>query len=250
MTADHHPSALPKAHRIGEYEIVRVLGAGGFGITYLAFDHHLDGPVALKEYFPAQVATRSDGWCVAATSPDNQAIFDWGLDRFIEEARILAKLDHPNIVRVRRYLEANDTAYMIMDYVEGDSLAAILEARRTVPAPGWRRYLDRLLDGLTHVHERGYLHRDITPGNIVIRAEDNEPVLIDFGAARAAARDRTHTQVLAPRYAPIEQHGTEGEQGPPTDIYSLAAVSYRGSHRQAVAERAGSCTRRPVRFPR
>ena len=204
-----------------------MLGAGGFGITYLAFDHQLDGPVALKEYFPAEVATRVAGRRVVAASPEQQEAFAWGLDRFIDEARLLAKLDHPNIVGVRRCFGANNTAYIVMEYVEGESLEAILDARGRLSADEWRRWLDPLLDGLAHVHEHGYLHRDIKPANIVIRAADGEPVLIDFGAARVAARQRAHTQVLTPGYAPIEQHSSEGIQGPPTDIYALAAVSYR-----------------------
>jgi serine/threonine protein kinase len=128
---------------------------------------------------------------------------------------------------VHRYVAARGTAYIVMEYVEGESLQEILDAHGPLPATAWRRWLDPLLDGLAHVHGRGYLHRDLKPANIVIRAVDDEPVLIDFGAARAAARERTHTQVLTPEYAPIEQHGSRGAQGPPTDIYALAAVSYR-----------------------
>ena len=226
MTAHHHPSALPRGHRIEEYEIVRVLGAGGFGITYLAFDHHLDGPVAIKEYFPATVATRIDGRRVAAL-PKNGEVFTWGLDRFIDEARSIHRFHHPNVVRAHRYVEAHDTAYIVMEYVEGASLEEILNSRGSLPAAEWRRWLGPLLDGLAHMHRHGYLHRDVKPTNIVIRAADGEPVLIDFGAARVAAREQTHTRVLTPGYAPIEQHSTQAVQSPATDIYALAAVSYR-----------------------
>ena len=218
---------LPKGHRIGEYEIVRVLGAGGFGITYLAFDLHLDGPVAIKEYFPATVATRIDGPRVAAARPEDRAVFAWGLDRFIDEARSIHRFRHPNVVRAHRYVEAHDTAYIVMEYVEGASLKEILKSRGALPAPEWRRWLHPLLDGLAHVHGHGYLHRDVKPTNIVIRAADGEPVLIDFGAARVAAREQTHTRVLTPGYAPIEQYSTQAVQSPATDIYALAAVSYR-----------------------
>ena len=226
---ESHPHALPARHRLEEYEIVRVLGAGGFGITYLAFDHQLDGPVAIKEYFPAEVAVRADGWCVVASSAERQEVFAWGLDRFIEEARSLHRFRHPNVVQVHRYVAARGTAYIVMEYVEGESLKEILDARGPLSATAWRRWLDPLLDGLAHVHGHGYLHRDLKPANIMIRAVYGEPVLIDFGAARAAARERTHTrEELTPKYAPIEQHGSrEGTQGPPTDIYALAAVSYR-----------------------
>ena len=224
---ERHVQALPEGHRIDEYEIVRVLGAGGFGITYLAFDHQLDGPVALKEYFPAGIAVRSKRSRVVAASTASDEVFAWGLDRFIDEARAIHRFRHPNVVRVHRYVKAHGTAYIVMEYVEGESLAAILETRGPLPATEWRRWLDSLLDGLAHVHGHGYLHRDIKPGNIVVRAADGKPVLIDFGSARVAARDRTHTRVLTPEYAPIEQHSSQGAQGPPTDIYALAAVSYR-----------------------
>ena len=224
---DTHPYALAKGHRLEEYEVVRLLGAGGFGITYLAFDHQLDGPVAIKEYFPAEVAVRADGWRVVAASPGASLIFAWGLDRFLREARSIHRFRHPNVVRVHRYVAAHGTAYIVMEYVAGESLQEIVNGRGHLSADEWRRWLDPLLDGLAHVHGHGYLHRDIKPANIVIRAADGEPVLIDFGAARVAARERTHTQVLTPGYAPIEQYSSEGVQGPPTDIYALAAVSYR-----------------------
>ncbi|MXX74894.1 MAG: protein kinase [Holophagales bacterium] len=224
---DAPSSALPPGHRLAEYEIVRVLGAGGFGITYLAFDHRLDGPVAIKEYFPVDLATRSDGWRVSATATTNQDVFAWGLDRFLDEARALHRLRHPNVVRAHRYLEANGTAYIVMEYVEGESLKSILDRRKRLPAAEWRPWMEALMSGLAHVHEHGYLHRDIKPANIVVRAEDGEPVLIDFGAARVQHRDRTHTKVLTAGYAPIEQYSTGAIQGPPADIYALAAVSYR-----------------------
>lgn len=215
---------LPPGFRIDEYEIVRVLGAGGFGVTYLAFDHNLDGPVAIKEYFPADIAVRTEGARVAAAAGRSD-VFAWGLDRFLREARAIHRLRHPSIVRVHRYVERHGTACIVMEYVEGESLASILESRGRLPAHEWRPWLERLLDGLTHVHDHDYLHRDIKPANIVIRAADREPVLIDFGAARVASQQRTHTQVLTPGYAPFEQHTSEGPQGPPTDIYALAAVS-------------------------
>ena len=226
MTA-HYPAALPKGHRIGEYEIVRVLGAGGFGITYLAFDHQLDGPVALKEYFPADAARRGPGWGVAPSTTASRPAFTWGLDRFIDEARSLHRLRHPNVVRAHRYVQAHGTAYIVMEYVEGESLRQVIRVRGRLTPDAWRRWLDPLLDGLAHVHGHGYLHRDLKPANIMIRSADGTPMLIDFGAARIAARDRTHTQVLTPGYAPLEQYSSDGAQGPPTDIYALAAVSYR-----------------------
>ncbi len=205
-----------------------MLGAGGFGITYLAFDHQLNGPVALKEYFPAELATRVDGERVAATAPTNQETFAWGLERFLDEARAIHRFRHPNVVQARRYLEANGTAYIVMEYVEGESLKSILDRRGRLSAEEWRPWMDALLDGLEHVHSHSYLHRDVKPANIVVRAATGEPVLVDFGSARAQQRDRTHTQVLTAGYAPIEQYsGGGGGQGPPSDIYALAALSHR-----------------------
>ena len=212
---------------MAEYEIVRVLGAGGFGITYLAFDHQLDGPVALKEYFPADVASRADGSGVAVTATTNQDLFAWGLDRFIQEARAIHRLRHPNVVRAYRYLEANGTAYIVLEYVEGEPLKTILDRRGRLSANEWRPWMDALLDGLAHVHEHGYLHRDIKPANIVVRSDNGEPVLIDFGSARLQHGDRTLTQVLTAGYAPIEQYSNDAAQGPQGDIYAMAAVSYR-----------------------
>ena len=222
-----HLNALPQGSRIEEYEIVRVLGAGGFGITYLAFDHKLDGPVALKEYFPSRHAVRTDDRRVVASTTDNHEVFTWGLERFAKEARTIHSFRHPNVVRVHRLLELKGTAYIVMEYVEGESLATILEARGRLSASEWRPWLDHLMDGLAHVHGYGYVHRDIKPANIVIRIADDEPVLIDFGAARVAAQERTHTKVLTPEYAPIEQYSSHAAEGPPTDIFALAAVSYR-----------------------
>ena len=224
---ESHAHALPKGFRIEEYEILRVLGAGGFGITYLAFDHKLDGPVALKEYFPTGIAARTDDRRVIASSTENHRAFTWGFDRFIEEARTIRRFRHQNVVAVHHIVEAHGTAYIVMEYVDGESLDVFLESHHSLSVGAWRPWLDRLLGGLEHVHGHGYLHRDIKPGNIVLRAADGEPVLIDFGSARVAARDKTHTRVLTPEYAPPEQHSSRATQGPMTDIYALAATSYR-----------------------
>ena len=224
---DTHRHALKEGHRIEEYEIRHVLGVGGFGITYFAYDRRLDGPVALKEYFPAGIAVRASAGDVVVATSEEEHTFAWGLARFIDEARALHRLRHSNVLQVHRYLRANGTAYIVMEHVAGQSLAEVLDARRKLSVYEWQPWLGRLLDGLAHVHDQGYLHRDIKPANIVIRAEDSEPVLVDFGSARIAAAEKTHTQVLTPDYAPIEQHSTAMPQGPPADIYSVGAVSYR-----------------------
>lgn len=221
---------LPPKTQLEEYKIVRQLGTGGFGITYLAFDQNLDGPVAIKEYFYA--ARRHDDGGVAARSTQQVGDYEWGRARFLDEAQVLSRLNHPNVVRVRRILEGNNTAYIVMDYIEGQPLSAFLEEHGKLTPAEWRPWFEGLLAGLEHVHGADYLHRDIKPDNIMIRADaagSPQPVLIDFGAARRAAADKTQnlTAVLTPMYAPIEQYSSTSRQGSVTDIYALAAVSYR-----------------------
>ncbi len=218
--------ALPPGTRIAEYRIQRVLGQGGFGITYLAWDTRLDGPVALKEYYPAPYAVRRRNGRVTPASRETRDGFQWGFRRFLDEARTIHRFRHPNVVHVRRNFEANGTAYLAMEYVEGDSLADILKERGRLRPDEWRPILDGLLDGLAHVHSHDYLHRDIKPGNILIRDEDSAPVLIDFGSARAETPDGQYTAVLSRDYAPIEQRGA-GKQTRAADLFALGAVSYR-----------------------
>lgn len=224
--AREYPDALPASYRLEEYEIVRVLGKGGFAITYLAKDSYRDQEVALKEYFPTGLSVRTSGMRVDP-APGSREIFDWGYRRCLDEARVQAKFRHPNIPALHRYFRANGTAYVAMEYVKGSSLADVLASRGSLPIDEWRPWLDPVLDALEHVHGYDYLHRDITPRNILIRETDRQPFLIDFGAARIAAGERTRTVVLTEAYAPIEQHSARARQGPFTDIYSLAAVSYR-----------------------
>ncbi len=225
MTSADYPIALPPRHALHEYQIERVLGHGGFGITYLATDSSLRKKVAVKEYLPAQFAVRAEG---ATVMPRTRRVADdyrWGLDRFLEEARTLARFRHVNIVPVLRFFEANGTAYIVMEYEEGRSLATLLTGPGRLSAARVRALLEGLMDGLARVHAAGFLHRDIKPSNIIIRS-DGTPVLIDFGAARQALLrgGATLTSIVTPRYAPLEQYQADAEQGPWTDIYALAAV--------------------------
>src|SRR4051812_13581319 len=233
MTEDAYPDALPAQYRLHWYVIERVLGQGGFGITYLARDTNLDQPVAIKEFLPAEVAARR-AEAVRARTGEQQERYRWGLDRFIREARTLARFDHPNIVRVHSVFELNNTAYMVMRFEEGETLAALLERRHGLGEADLLRVVLPILDGLELVHNAGFIHRDIKPDNILIRS-DGTPVLLDFGSARyAAGLSRTVTILVAPGYAPFEQYYSSGEnQGPWTDIYSLGATCYR-----AIAGRA------------
>ena len=227
-TARGHGDGLVAGERIEEFEIVRELGFGGFGITYLARDHALARLVAVKEYFPGDWGTRRADGTIAPRSATTEADYAWGLDRFVDEARVLARLTHHNIVRVYRIVEAAGSAYMAMEYVEGHSLAEELKSSGPLPERRVRRLLAGLAEGLAAVHAAGLLHRDIKPANVMLREGDGSPVLIDFGAAREqlGRKSQSITSVLTPGYAPIEQYSTKGRQGPWTDLYALGAVAY------------------------
>ena len=185
--------------------------------------------MAIKEYLPADLATRESDQCVVPQSTQATADFQWGLERFIDEARILARFQHPNIVRVHHFFEANSTAYIVMEYAEGETLSDFLNRKGVLTEAELKAILHPLLDGLEVVHRADFLHRDIKPANIIIRAEDDSPVLLDFGAARMAigAKSRSITSVVTPGYAPREQYSSRGNQGPWTDIYALGGVCYR-----------------------
>jgi hypothetical protein len=228
MTDQAYPDALQPQYRMHWYTFERVLGQGGFGITYLARDTNLDQLVAIKEYLPVEVALRRQDATVRSRSDGQRDRYRWGLERFIQEARTLARFDHPNIVRVHSVFEFNDTAYMVMRFEEGENFGLLLERRGTLPEEDLLRVLLPILDGLELVHNAGFIHRDIKPDNIHIRA-DGSPVLLDFGSARhALGKARTLTILIAPGYAPFEQYNSNSEnQGPWTDIYGLGATCYR-----------------------
>ncbi len=221
-------NALPSGTLLLEYRLEGVLGAGGFGITYLAHDTHLEKHVAIKEYLPTDLAIRALDGSVVPVATEHEHDYKWGLERFIQEARTLARFSHPHIVRVNRYFEANGTGYMVMDYEKGESLNQLLRRTAAPDEPGLRSILMPLLDGLEAVHAAGFLHRDIKPSNIFLR-EAGGPVLLDFGAARAAVggATRSMTAVLTPGYAPLEQYASDARQGPWSDLYALAGVFYR-----------------------
>jgi hypothetical protein len=219
--------ALPAGARLRGYEILAVLGHGGFGVTYRARDTTLGRDVAIKEYLPTAVAIREDGTTVLPRSTALADEFRWGRDRFLQEARTLAKLDGaPAIVRVFDFLEANGTAYMVMALLDGEPLEQRLRREGCLSQPAIERLLDSLLDGLEAVHAAGFLHRDIKPDNIMLDAK-SAPTLIDFGASRApmAGGTAAMTAIFTPGYAAAEQL-TSAKQGPWTDIYGLCATLY------------------------
>jgi serine/threonine protein kinase len=215
----------------GDYRIESVLGAGGFGITYLAHDEKLGAKVALKEYFPASLAKREDGITIEPFQTQGGADYEWGLERFLAEARTLARLRHPNIVSVSRYFRENATAYMVLGFVEGQDFESWLQDLGRAPT---QDELDAIvlpvLDALKTVHEADLVHRDLKPQNIYIRSDDSQPIVLDFGAARQALGEhsRATAAFVSPGYSPPESHLNDPtEQGPWTDIYSFAATLYR-----------------------
>jgi hypothetical protein len=219
--------SLAPGRMIGRYEVVAVLGQGGFGITYRARDAQLGREVAIKEYLPLALAVRQDGTTVQPRSTTAAQDFAWGRDRFVAEGRTLASLQNaPGIVRVFDFLESNGTAYIVMQLLQGETLESHLKQAGTLPPAAIDRILWPLLDGLEQVHNAGFLHRDIKPANILLDAAGH-PTLIDFGASRAAVAGRSTalTAVFTPGYAAGEQM-TSARQGPWTDIYSLSATLY------------------------
>ncbi|HUT49409.1 MAG TPA: protein kinase [Alphaproteobacteria bacterium] len=227
--AIEHRNALPTGYELEGYRIEGVLGHGGFGITYRATDLANERQVAMKEYLPAGFATRDPAvFSVHPTGPEDAEDFNWGLQRFEQEALTLAAFNHSNIVAVHRYFEANSTAYLVMEYERGDSLASILARDGPLPEDEVREFLYPLMNGLSRVHKAGFLHRDIKPENVYIRT-DGTPVLLDFGSARHAvgARSQSLTSIVSGGYAPFEQYIADGHQSPASDIYALGATLYR-----------------------
>ena len=221
--------ALPLGHEFDGYRILRILGAGGFGITYLAEEMSIGRRVAIKEYLPQSVAAREiSSLNIRPISASVQEQFAQGLQRFRQEAQTLINFEHPNIVAVHRYVEANGTAYLVMQYVEGKPLDALLAGGKTLEESEIEEVIFPILEGLEQVHAARILHRDIKPSNIFIRM-DGRPVLLDFGAARQAfgSQSKSVTAIVSEGYAPFEQYEGRGDQGPWTDIYGVGAVLYR-----------------------
>lgn len=222
------PNALPVGYRFNEFEIKEVIGGGGFGIVYRAWDHQLERTIAIKEFMPASLAVRNDDLTLVLRSERFSKTFHAGLNSFIQEARLLARFNHPNLLHVLRFWVQNDTAYMGTAFYTGTTLSQLHNRRPEMISEAWIRcLLPPLFGAINTIHREGYLHRDISLDNIQIQ-ENGVPVLLDFGSARKAIgnlSDETET-MLKPGFAPIEQYSddNESEQGTWTDIYALGAV--------------------------
>ncbi len=226
LTGKEDLLALPIGFKLLEYRIDRLLGRGGFGITYLATDIHLNVKVAIKEYLPGDFAFRTSDRSVTPRWAEDRDFYQHGLESFLVEARTLATFRHPNIVRVARFFEAHRTAYMVLEYERGKPLKEWWPRHKEMSEADLLLLVQPLLEGLMVVHDSGYLHRDIKPDNIYVRHENGDLVLLDFGSARQTAGDRHKiANAVTPGYAPCEQY--EGsDQGPATDIYALGATLY------------------------
>ncbi|MBO4474488.1 MAG: serine/threonine protein kinase [Clostridiales bacterium] len=229
-TAKHPFVALPIGTILnGRYLTGRVLGVGGFGVTYLAFDMTLEIAVAVKEFLPSGIALRdSDRYTMTVSSPEEQPKFDTGATKFLDEARLLAKLrDVPNIVTVQDYFRENNTAYFVMEYIEGVDLMKYAQNKGGTLSYNEALYLILpVIDSLAHVHAHNLLHRDISPDNIVVM-KNGSTRLLDFGAARVAIdTEKSKSIILKHGFAPEEQYRKHGNQGPWSDEYALAATMY------------------------
>ena len=220
---------LANGYQLQEYVIEKVLGVGGFGVTYLANDTHLHTLVAIKEYLPSSIAIRGSDVSVSPKSRSDKDLYKWGLESFLLEARTLASFKHPSIVKVLRFFEQNHTAYMVMEYEKGQSLREYVQHNGPPEEAELIAMFKPLLEGLAEVHAKNFLHRDIKPANIIVR-ENKSLVLLDFGAARQKVDEKSEdngmTTIVTPGYAPLEQYHRHGNQGPWSDIYALGAVLY------------------------
>ncbi|MDE2453834.1 MAG: serine/threonine protein kinase, partial [Burkholderiales bacterium] len=226
-----HGNGLPIGTYLGEFEITSEIGEGGFGIVYMAYDHSLQRKVALKEYMPSSLSSRSTQSRVQVKSERHRETFEAGLKSFINEARLLASFDHPSLVKVYRFWEANGTAYMVMPLLDGITLKDRLRELGAAPDEAWLlALLDPLTEALEVIHAQQCYHRDIAPDNVMLLAANQRWLLLDFGAARRVIGDMTQalTVILKPGYAPVEQYAEIPgmKQGAWTDVYALAAVVY------------------------
>ncbi len=227
MSSQQINQALPEGAQLLNYRIAKQLSGGGFSIVYLAYDE-IGTPVAIKEYLPSALALRNVGEVVQATSVDNLNTFRYGMKCFFEEGRALAKIAHPNVVRVTNFFRANETVYMVMQYERGKTLQDHIQQNKGAVRESFiRRVFAQMLNGLREVHTHKILHLDIKPANIYLRL-DGSPVLLDFGAARQTLSDEKNklSPMYTPGFAAPEQYKNRERLGPWTDIYSVGASMF------------------------
>ena len=230
MNAANEPHQLPVNSILnGRYIIGRTLGAGGFGITYVGYDLKLNSKVAVKEYYMSGGVTRTRSLTVVPTDKTNEAPFSKGKERFLDEAKILAQfIGEPNIVNVRDYFEENGTAYIVMEFLDGEDLTHYAKARGRLSFDEVLALLEPAMIALDKVHKKGLIHRDISPSNLML-LRDGRVKVLDFGTARTQSvlGEKSLSIMLKPGYAPEEQYRTHGQQGPWTDVYAMSATFYR-----------------------
>ena len=221
---------LPGSMLHDRYTVGKVLGYGGFGTTYIGFDHILLQRVAIKEYLPSEFATRVPGeMTVLVFEGEKSEQFRDGMVKFIDEARRLAKFQNePGIIKIYDAFEENNTAYNVSEYLEGETLASYMEHAGVIPEDMAVEIMTPIMESMKAVHAAGILHRDIAPDNIFLTL-DGRVKLIDFGASRYAttSHSRSLTVIIKPGYSPEEQYRSRGDQGPYTDVYSIAATLYK-----------------------
>ena len=246
---EQFPLALPVGTNVNGYVILKVIGQGGFGITYLAYDTQTGNQVALKEYLPASVALRNEAGTVTPYSVSGENDFAQGKSSFLKEAQNLGRFRHEAIVQVRGYFEANGTAYTVMEFAKGDTLSHRIKQLKaegkTMPEEEIMKWFTSAMDGLECVHKEQFLHRDIKPDNIMIDPETGKACLIDFGAARhdAGGKTKSLSVVLTPGFAPIEQYSSDGKgQGTWTDVYALGATVWCAMAGEAPKDAPGRST--------
>lgn len=216
---------LPKGTLLDTYVIEKLLGGGGFSLVYLAKDRKTDKKVVIKEYMPSKIAQRVDGLNVGPIEESNLDALVQGRKSFFKEASILAKIQHPNIVHVTNFFQANGTVYMVMAYEDGANLQTYIKSRNSLSETFIRTVFPQLLTGLDAIHDKGLLHLDIKPGNIHLRP-GGRPLLFDFGAVHQMSDSRQfqESQIITPGFSPVEQYNLKGYVGPWTDIYAIGAT--------------------------
>lgn len=260
QTGDESPPSptslghLPKGTQLEGFEVTELLGVGGFGLVYKAWDSTLEREVAIKEYLPESLAYRDAHGLVRLKKEGHKETFDAGMRSFVNEAKLLARFDHPALIKVFRFWESHGTAYMVMPYYKGKTLK-VRQADVADPI-GERMLLDMILpmcDALHIMHQQHCIHRDVSPDNVIVEESTGKPILLDFGAARRAIGQcgQSFTVILKSGYAPIEQYAEipHYQQGPWTDIYALAALAHyliRGKAPSPAVGRMVHDTHRPL----